>query len=482
MPEFPALSMLPEHHKYWTARFLLYRGLFLTYFVAFLVAYRQFVPLAGENGLLPFTRWLEGRDIREHPSLFHFFDSDRTVELVSLAGCSLSLVGLAGIEWFGALAVGTCLLVLWGFYLSLVKAGGLFYGYGWESFLLETGFLAMFLGGAHQQVPPVMLFLVAWLLFRVMFGAGLIKIRGDQCWRDLTCMDYHYETQPMPNPLSWFFHHLPKWWHKIEVLGNHVTELMVPFLYFLPQPLAGIGAFMTVGFQGWLMLSGNFSWLNFLTGVLALVLLPDFFFEGVLGGPVAPELAPVHPVQQYLIYAYAGAVILLSYYPVKNLLSSQQLMNAGFDPLNLVNTYGAFGSITKTRNELVVQGREEGGDWRTFEFKGKPTDPYRCPPQWAPYHLRLDWQLWFAAMRRRPRYWLIPMLSKLQEQDQAFLSLIHENPFEDSEGPDEVRILRYRYEFSDPEVRRKEGKWWEREFVDEHIPPMTRQDLDRQLR
>jgi hypothetical protein len=468
---------------YWIGRFILYRGLFLTYFLAFLVAFRQFCPLAGENGLMPFTRWLEGKNFWEHPTLLHFFDTDRAVKVFSLIGLVLSGVGLLGIEWLGTIAVGSCLLTLWLLYLSIVKAGGLFYGFGWESFLLETGFLSIFLGGAYTTVSPILLLLIAWLLFRVMFGAGLIKVRGDECWRDLTCMDYHYETQPMPNPSSWFVHHLPRWWHKLEVLGNHVTELIVPFLYVLPQPLAGAGAVMTIGFQGWLMVTGNFSWLNFLTAVIAFPLIPDYFYEFMLLVPLKPaELTKPDLVHQVLIYVYASVVLILSYWPAKNLFSSRQVMNAGFDPFSLVNTYGAFGSITKTRYELVVQGREEGGDWKTFEFKGKPTDPGRMPPQWAPYHLRLDWQMWFAAMRNRPRYWLMPMLSKLMSQDEEFLKLIHKNPFDDEKSPDQVRVLRYRYSYTDPAEWWNEGRWWNRKFVEELIPPKRRNDLDRQLR
>lgn len=478
-----AMGLLPESNGYWIGRFLLYRGLFLTYFLAFLVTYRQFCPLAGTSGLLPYPRWLSDRSFLNHPTIFHFFESNRLVNLLSLIGLILSVVGFFGLEWLGPLAVGSCLFVLWFFYLSIVNAGGLFYGYGWESFLLETGFLSIFLGGAYQDVSLIVLFLFSWLLFRVMFGAGLIKIRGDQCWRDLTCMDYHYETQPMPNPLSWVAHHLPKWWHKLEVLGNHVTELIVPFFYFLPQPFSGVAALLTIGFQGWLMLTGNFSWLNFLTAVIALPLLPDAFFVfGTFATLQPAELQAIHPVQQYLIYAYGCTVLVLSYWPTKNLFSSRQLMNAGFDPFKLVNTYGAFGSITKTRHELVVEARQKGGDWQEYEFKGKPTDPYRRPPQWAPYHLRLDWQLWFAAMRSRPRYWLIPMMKKLMDQDEEFLKLIEDDPFEGTEGPDEIKIRRFDYSFSSPQEWWDEGRWWNREFVDQLFSPMSEHEIERQLR
>ncbi len=451
--------------QYWVARFLFYRGLYLTYFLAFLAVYRQFLPLAGEEGILPFTDLIERSSFRETPSVFHFFPNDEAVRQVSVAGLILSGIGFLGVEWLGTVVTSLVLLVLWALYLSLVKVGRLFYGYGWESFLCETGVLAVFLGGAYQEVPDLVLVLFAWLLFRVMFGAGLIKIRGDRCWRNLTCMDYHYETQPMPNPLSWFAHHLPRWWHKLEVAANHLVELVVPFLYFVPQPAAGFAGLLTIGFQGWLMLTGNFSWLNFLTAVVALPLIPDWFYSDAFGWLAPAGLHEMYPVHGWVIVLFGLLVLILSYYPARNLLSENQLMNAGFDPLNLVNTYGAFGSITRNRYELVVEGRCRDGEWKTYEFKGKPTDPERCPPQWAPYHLRLDWQLWFAAMKRRPPGWLFGMMEKLLENEETFSQLLRTNPFAGEPGPEEIRIQRYRYEFTDPGELWNSGRWWKREYI-----------------
>ncbi|MFB6356318.1 MAG: lipase maturation factor family protein [bacterium] len=475
------MAELVEPGTYWFARFLFYRGLFLTYFLAFLVAYRQFIPLAGENGLLPFTEILDQTSFSNHPTLLHFFPSDKTIHCFSIIGLILSTVGFFGIEWLGSFAVAGVLLVLWGMYLSLVHGGRLFYGYGWESFLCETGFLAVFLGGAYTTTPVMMTFLMAWLLFRIMFGAGLIKIRGDQCWRDLTCMEYHYETQPMPNPFSWLAHHLPRWWHKFETFVNHVVELAVPFLYFAPQPISGVAGAITIGFQGWLMVTGNFSWLNFLTGILAIGLLPDSFFFGIEAYLQPDHLSALSLYHELLIWAYTGLVIILSYAPTMNLLSKSQAMNASFEPFKLVNTYGAFGSITKSRYELVVQGRHQDGPWKTYEFKGKPTDPERRPPQWAPYHLRLDWQMWFAAMRSRPRLWLVKMAKKLLENDEGISSLLRNNPFREVDPPDQVRILRYIYEYTSYDEFRDGGRWWNRRQVGETLPAMDKNRINSYL-
>lgn len=165
--------------------------------------------------------------------------------------------------------------VLWVLYLSFVNVGQVFYGFGWESILLEAGALSAFLGGSHTNAQIAVMWLFRWLLFRVMFGAGLIKLRGDSCWRDLSCLDYHYETQPIPNPLSWFFHHGPKWSRSSGVLFNHFAELIVPFGYFLPQPIASIAGALTILFQLLIFFSGNLSWLNVLTLCLAFSCFDD---------------------------------------------------------------------------------------------------------------------------------------------------------------------------------------------------------------
>jgi len=404
---------------------------------------------------------------------------------------ALSTVALfAGPYWLPEpFAVPVAMLLwalLWGLYLSFVNAGQTFYGYGWESMLLETGFLAVFLGAGASGPPVVVIWLVKWVLFRNMFGAGLIKLRGDDCWRELTCLDYHYETQPIPNPLSWYAHHLPDRIHRIEVLGNHIVEIAIPFLYFAPQPYAALGGVATIGFQGWLMLTGNFAWLNALTIVQAVAT----FSDGVIRAAVPVEIpttatatASTPLYLQGLTVLLAVVVLYKSVQPVRNILSERQVMNTSFDPLRLVNTYGAFGSITRDRYQLVVQGTTDDvvtddTEWETYDFKGQPTDPDERPGQIAPYHYRLDWQLWFAAMRPSPRRspWFLALLKRLLDADNATLSLLGVDPFE-GEPPTHVRALRYRYEFTEPDQRRETGRWWNRELVGTYVRPVARDDV-----
>ncbi|QIB75764.1 lipase maturation factor family protein [Halogeometricum borinquense] len=478
--------------SYWLVRFLFQRGLAVIYVVAFLVAARQFRPLVGEDGLLPLGEFVERTSFVDRPSLFHVAPDDRVVGAAAWTGVVLALCAFVGVPyWFPeSYAVAASMLLwatMWALYLSFVNAGQLFYGFGWESMLLETGFLAVFLGAGASGPPVIILWLLKWVLFRNLFGAGLIKMRGDDCWRELTCLDYHYETQPIPNPVSWYAHHLPDRFHRLEVLGNHIVELAVPFLYFAPQPYAAIGGGATIFFQLWLMVTGNFSWLNALSAVQAVATFSDGVLTSLL--PVAAPTAAPTPVPLRAISVLVGLLVLgLSIRPARNMLSSSQVMNTSFDPFSLVNTYGAFGSITQDRYQLVVEGTHAefptDDDWTAYEFAGQPVRTDERPPQWAPYHLRLDWQLWFAAMRPRPgprQRWVIRFLERLLEGDTATLSLLRRNPFSD-DPPDRIRVLRYRYRFTTPEERAETGQWWVRERVGTYVHPVSLSDIHSRSR
>lgn len=471
----------------WLVRFVFQRSLAAIYLFAFLVAVYQFRPLAGEDGLLPLGDYVEWRDATDRPSLFYFVPDDRFIGAAAWAGVALALAGVVGVPYwlpepypiYASIGIWTAMWVL---YQSFVNAGQLFYGYGWESMLLETGFLAIFLGAGASAPPVVVLWLIKWVLFRNMFGAGLVKVRGDDCWRDLTCLDYHYETQPIPNPLSWFAHHLPRPLHRVETLGNHVVELAVPFLYFAPQPYAAVGGAATIAFQGWLLLTGNFAWLNVLTIVQAVPTFSDQMLASVFQVGV-PRAAPTPMALDGAALALAAFVLVKSIRPVKNMLSESQVMNYSFDPLHLVNTYGAFGSITKTRYQLVVEGTRaadpSADDWREYTFKGQPVRTNERPPQWAPYHLRLDWQLWFAAMYPRPttrQRWLFAFLEALLRNDDEVRRLVRNVPFSDG-SPRQIRVMRYRYRFTTPEERDETGEWWRRERVGTYVPAVRLEDL-----
>ena len=463
-------------NDYWLARLILQRGLGAVYFIAFLVALDQFRPLLGERGLLPVPRYLEYVRFGEAPSLFHWRYSDRLLVAVSLVGLALAATVVVGLPDHWPIAAGLAVwLAMWALYLSIVNVGQTFYSFGWESLLLEAGFLAAFLGPAWSAVPSPLIWLFRWLLFRLEFGAGLIKLRGDSCWRDLTCLDYHHETQPMPNHASWLFHRLPRPLHKIEVLGSHFAQLVAPFLLFLPQPFASAGGLVMATTQAWLVLSGNYAWLNVTTMLLAASAIDDRTLWHLLHASPGPTA--VVGWHDGLVAAVAVLVLVLSHRPARNLISKDQVMNASFDAFHLVNTYGAFGSVTRQRYEVAVEGTSDAEPtsqsvWTEYEFRGKPTDPRRIPRQFAPYHLRLDWLMWFAALSPAyARSWFVPFLRKLLLNDAATLRLLRRNPFPDR-PPEAVRAVLYRYRFTTWRERRETGAWWVRTPVGEYVPPI----------
>jgi hypothetical protein len=482
-------------NSYWLTRFVILRLLGFVYAVAFLVAAEQLVPLIGSRGLTPAWQFLSAvhaqlgsrtAGMLHVPTLFWFGISDHGMIIFAWVGFALSLVVLAGY------ANAIILTVLWGMYMSIVHIGQIWYGYGWEIQLLETGFLAIFLcplldGRPFPKTPPpvLVIWLFRWLGFRIMVGAGLIKLRGDPCWRDLTCLYYHYETQPIPNPISRYLNFAPHWLLKFEVAWNHFVELVVPWFSFGPRTVRHIAGVLLVTFQIFLIISGNLSFLNYLTIIPFLACFDDTFLRHILPKSLvrraeqAREQSEPSRVCNTVAMALAIVVAWLSIAPVLNLASGRQLMNYSYDPLDLVNTYGAFGSVGRERYEIIFEGTEDAlitanTRWKEYEFKAKPGDPNRRPPFIAPYQPRIDWQIWFAAMASPSDYpWTLHFVWKLLHNDPETLSLLANNPFPKA-PPRYIRARLYRYRFApigDP-------AWWKREPVGEWLPALSTDNAD----
>jgi hypothetical protein len=478
--------------RYWLTRFVLLRGMGFIYLVAFFSLAQQLVPLLGVEGLTPAVAFLERVGMTHPgtferawkvPSLFWLGASDAALLAGAWLGVALSLLLLMG------LANVPLMMALWALYTSFVNVGQVWYGYGWEILLLEAGFLAIFLvppwdpRPLSAATPPSrqVVWLYRWLVFRLMFGAGLIKLRGDPCWVELTCLAHHYETQPNPNPLSYYLHAAPLWFHQAGVLFNHAVEVVAPWFVFGPRRARHVAGGLIVIFQVILIVSGNLSFLNWLSIVVALACFDDGLLERLLPGRLRQRVrsrleargdAAPSRQRQALSWALVALVGVLSVNPVVNLLSSQQWMNASFDPFRLVNTYGAFGTIGKERTEVVIEGTRDAvpgpdADWREYELPCKPGDPHRRPCVITPYHYRLDWQMWFAGfgdIRREP--WTVHLAHKLLEGDPTIKSLFAHDPFPDPDHPPRyVRMTRWRYAFTTPSERT--GAWWHRERLDE---------------
>lgn len=477
------MDLLSAEH-YWLARWLFEKSLALLYFVAFLSAGNQFPALLGERGLLPAPEFLRRVRFREAPSLFHWHYSDRLLRLTTAGGMMLSLGVVAGLFERVPLAAHLGVwLSIWWLYLSIVNVGQRFYGFGWESMLCEAGFFAAFLGPSGVAPSWIPLVILSWMLFRVEIGAGLIKLRHDEAWRDLTALDYHHETQPLPNPLSWYFHRLPRVVLRGGVVFSHAVQVVAPFGLFAPQPVAGIAAGLIILHQLALIVAGNYSWLNWLTVVLALLAFSNAQLSVVAFFPSPPEvLAARPPWFELLLVLLAAGTAALSVRPLANLFSRRQLMNYCWNPWHLVCAYGAFGSMTRKRYEVVVEGTADGTSWREYGFRAKPGEPGRRPPQVAPYHLRLDWLMWFLPFSvtvsagglhvQAYERWLIRFVERLLEGDRAMLLLLRHNPFPDA-PPRMIRARYYLYRFTDRARRRATGDWWSRELIGDFLPPVS---------
>jgi len=476
---------------YWLTRFVLLRWMGFVYLIAFYVAARQLAPLVGANGLTPAPLFFQ--QVTAHfgdslsgfmalPSLFWWNCSDTMLRVVPWIGVVISCVVLAGY------ANALMMTVLWFLYVSIVHVGQDWYGYGWEIQMSETGFLCIFLCPLLDarpfplRPPPIqIIFLFRWLIFRIMLGSALIKLRGDSCWHDLTALYYHFETQPIPNPISRWFHFLPHPVLRFGVIWTFAVELIAPWFVFWPRWGRYIAGALIASFQFTLIVSGNLSFFNWLTILPALACFDDRFWRWLAptfltSYAVEAQLA-ARPSRQMDGLAWVVVVLVgfLSIQPALNLLSPNQAMNASFDydTLHLVNTYGAFGSVGRERPVIIFEGTDGADpatatDWKEYPYVGSPWDPKLPPSFIAPYQPHLDWQLWFAAMATPEDYpWTRNLVWKLLHNDPATLSLFAGNPFPDH-PPRYIRAVLYIYHFAKP--GNPEHVYWTRDRLGLWLP------------
>jgi hypothetical protein len=487
-------TWLGRSERYELTRFVILRLLGFVSCAVFGSLLWQLLPLLGEHGLTPansyvassvafagsrFSAWLSA------PSLFFLVvPSDSALLVCAALGLVLSIALMLGATH------AALLFMLWALYRSFVAIGQLWHGYGWELLWLETAFLAVFLCPLRslrpfptQRVPLALIWLMRWLACRLMLGAGLIKLRGDSCWRDLSCLDFHFETQPLPNPLSPLFHFLPHGVHVGGVLFNHVCELLLPLCVFGPRRLRLWAGAAMIAFQLTLIVSGNLSFLNWLSIVPLLACFDDAALARVLPRRLVTRAQRAQaPDKRHVIAAALLTTLigLLSLSPIANLLSSHQRMNAAYEPFMLVNSYGAFGGVGRERHELIIEGTRDKdpgptSNWRAYEFVAKPGDVSRRLPIIAPFQPRLDWQIWFAAMSRaEDEPWMLHLVWKLLHADKGIRSLLAHDPFGDT-PPSYVRVMRYRYRFAPLGSKHI----WRRELEGYWLPPLPADDILR---
>ena len=430
------------------------------YLIAFLSFGVQAMALIGSHGILPAADFLRAvkagagsQAIYELPTLLWLNSSDAAMTVLWIAGCLFALVAIAG--FYQRLSLAVC-LVLW---LSCCAAGQDFYAFQWDYLLAEAGFLAIF---ADQS--PVRVWLFRWLIFRLIFFSGVVKLAsGDPAWHNLTALQFHYETQPLPTPLAWLMHQLPAGLQKASTAFTLFAELAVPFTFFGPRRVRWAGAAITVVLQLFILLTGNYTFFNWLTIALCLwlVIEPD---------RVTPRPLPHRAVSA----ALAGFIAMISALLFLELFNGQLPPGGGeilhaVAPLRLVNSYGLFAVMTTTRAEILVEGSPDGENWKGYEFPYKPGDPLRMPPMVAPYQPRLDWQMWFAALGTyQQNRWFVNFMIRLLQNDRTVLALLRYNPFPNA-PPHYVRARLFQYHFT----RFGEKGWWRREERGMYFPPVS---------
>ncbi|MDG2308294.1 MAG: lipase maturation factor family protein [Candidatus Binatia bacterium] len=473
-------------------RSLFLRALGLTYLIAFLSLEWQIAGLLGAEGLRPAAEFLSrarealaGADLTRIPTLFWLASGDSILLGACWVGAALSLLIVSGTLPLPSL-VGCWLL-----YLSLVNVGAPFLNYQWDALLLETGFLAIFwapmtlrLASPLATTPsPLVRWLLVWLLFRLMFFSGWVKLAsGDSAWWDLTALQYHYETQPLPTWASWYVNQLPAWFHKLSVAGTFVIELIVPFFIVLGRRGRAVAAATFLGLQAFIGATGNYGFFNLLTAVLCIPLLDDSQLRAVIPPRYRERIVTsgLLPSRGRAILHTAVASILLLLTVPGAVAQVSGLRTTFADPLarvvrpfHLTSRYGLFAVMTKTRPEVVLEGSDDGTTWTPYVFLWKPGAVDRAPAFVGPGMPRLDWQMWFdglyfqRALEAGGRVTNVvtpSLLARLQEGSPAVLDLLGPDPFGES-PPRHVRWKLYDYQFTNPSERDASADWWKRRLL-----------------
>ena len=473
---------------YGRAAWLFLRLLGIVYLTAFWSLGDQIQGLIGENGILPADRLLANTSALPGISRFLLLPtlawanaSDAALQALCIAGGALASLLVVGI------LPSLVLPLLWLTYLSLSVVSRPFLPYQWDTLLLETGFLSIFLAPLTRferwrnpvDPPRLAVWLMLWLVFRLTVASGVVKLTsGDPTWLNLTALAVHFETQPIPTPLAWYAHQLPLWFLKGSTLLVLAIEIGVPFLIVAPRRLRAFAVVPLVGLQALIALTGNYAFFSLLTAALYLFLLDDAAFGR--WGSAQTGRVTTGRLRRGLIVLVAVTTVPVSVVKFAAAFRIEPPGAALLDPLvkaiapfRSVNTYGLFATMTTTRPEIVLEGSEDGTTWVEYKFKYKIGDVRRRPPWVAPYQPRLDWEMWFAAFGQfGDEQWFQSFCYRLLEADDQVLRLLERDPFQ-GRKPRQIRAVLYQYRFADPETRRRDGVWWSRERLGEYSPILS---------
>jgi len=459
------------------------------YLVAFWSLGVQILGLIGSHGILPASEYLHYVEQQEGanrfwvaPTLCWFNSSDGFLLFLCWAGVVLSLLCL--IDFLPTLAA----FLLWIFYLSLTVVGQDFLGFQWDNLLLEAGFLLIFLVplplrvNFRPTVRPsiVIIWLLRWLLFRLIFQSGMVKIlSGDLNWSHLTALTYHYWTQPLPNMISWYVNQLPLWFQRLSCGVMLGIELFVPFLIFCGRWARLVAFFGITGLQLLIILTGNYCFFNLLAIGLCLTLLEDEHLMFLRLGNSSKSIIQGGILYKIMTGLVAAFVLIVSLGLMEDsfchlpLPKPVEKLITAVSPMRSINNYGLFAVMTTQRNEIILEGSNDGEHWLPYEFPYKPGDINKAP-RWAmPYQPRLDWQMWFASLGSwRDNQWLMVLMDRLLKGEPSVVRLLAVNPFKDH-PPRYIQATFWAYYFTDFKIRNSNGHWWQREIKGLYCPTVS---------
>jgi predicted DCC family thiol-disulfide oxidoreductase YuxK len=482
--------------KYSCARRWFLCGLGLIFLIAFVSLWVQIDGLVGSNGVTPVRELLPAaraqlgdRALWILPTLCWLNSNDAFLHFLCGGGVVLSLLLIFGI----APAISLVALVV--FYLSLTIAGQTFLSFQWDMLLIETAFLAIFLAPwrlwwTKASEPPVSraaIFLLKLLLFKLMIMSGVVKLTsGDDCWWDLTALDYHYWSQPLPTVFGWWADQHPEWFKKFSVAFCLIVEIIVPIFIWAPRRLRLLACGLLIFLQFMIAATGNYNFFNLLTIALCLLLIDDSVAGTSRRGGRGQRSALSLP-DRLSIYAAAAVIVLtlplntrLIYNAFKPKAEWSRFLGSVYaraESLRIVNGYGLFRVMTKDRKEIVIEGSADGLEWKSYEFKWKPGEVNRAPGWCQPHQPRLDWQMWFAALGSYPQNpWFVQTVIALLHGKPQVVALFAKNPFPDA-PPRYIRASFYRYRFTNSEEHQQTGGWWKRQELGEYLPSVSLEDI-----
>jgi hypothetical protein len=476
-------------------RWLFLRGLALVYLAAFLSLWPQIGGLVGPDGILPAERYLAAAAAERGadaywllPTAAWLYPGGGTPEILCLVGAALSVLLLLG------LASPLVLAGLWATYLSVTVIGQDFLSFQWDALLLEAGFLALFVAplqlrrglGLASPPPAAGILMLRFLLFKLMFMSGMVKLlSGDATWRDLTALSHHYETQPLPNPVSWYAHQLPVGAHQASTAGMLAVELALPFLIFMPRRLRLLPAAAFILLQAAVALTGNYGFFNLLAAILVLSLLDDALLSRLVPGWLRWRLPAARSwvglPRRLVTGGICAAVISLGLLTMAArfgrpapLPAPARALLGWVAPWRTLNGYGLFAVMTVRRPEILLEGTRDGITWKPYRFRWKVGNLATPPPVVAPHMPRLDWQMWFAALGSpRTNVWFGRFLEQLLHGAPEVVGLLAEDPFP-AAPPRAVRATLYEYRFtSAAEAQAAGGAWWKREEKGPYAGPVS---------